>query len=69
MSRARAFYEIFGWEITLSCVPGIEYWLAHTGDDAVGIDGAIMPRTDNTQPVINWISVEDLDAIDQVPAG
>lgn len=42
--RAVAFYHaIFGWHIEK--VEGIEYWLAHTGDEAdMGIDGAFVRR-------------------------
>lgn len=61
VQRARRFYEIFGWEIAASGAPGVEYWLAHTGDGGMGINGAIMPRAYNPQPVINWVGVDDLD--------
>jgi len=61
-ARAKKFYEIFGWQITDSNMPGGEYWLAKTGDEKeMGIDGAIMPRTYNPQPVIAWVSVDNLD--------
>jgi predicted enzyme related to lactoylglutathione lyase len=63
LARARKFYEIFGWKIENSGMPGMEYWLAKTGDKADGIDGAIMPRSYNKQPVINTIEVDDLDAM------
>ena len=61
VERARKFYEIFGWEITTSGMPGVDYWLAHTGEEGMGINGAIMPRAYNPQPVINWVGVGDLD--------
>jgi predicted enzyme related to lactoylglutathione lyase len=61
VERARKFYEIFGWEITSSGMPGVDYWLAHTGEEGLGINGAIMPRAYNPQPVINWVGVGDLD--------
>jgi uncharacterized protein len=61
LARARKFYEVFGWKITESGVPGIEYWLAATGSEDMGINGAIMPRSYSTQPVINWIGVENLE--------
>jgi len=60
--RARRFYEIFDWQITDAGMPGTDYWLARTGDDGMGIDGAIMPRAYNAQPAIIWIGVGDLDA-------
>ena len=67
VERARKFYEIFDWEITSSGMPGVDYWLVHTGEGGIGINGAIMPRAYNPQPVINWVGVSDLDdAIDKV---
>ena len=63
MARARKFYEIFDWNITDSGMPGAEYWMAKTGNDAIGIDGAIMPRSYKPQPFIAWIGVDDLDAM------
>lgn len=61
--RAQAFYEIFGWSFADSGVPGLEYRLAHTGDEPMGIDGAIMPRSYRDQAMIPWIGVEDLAAM------
>ena len=60
IARARKFYQIFGWEISDAGMPGMEYWLAKTGQ-GMGIDGAIMPRSFQAQAVINWISVDNLD--------
>jgi hypothetical protein len=60
--RARKFYEIFDWDIVDAGMPGADYWLANTGTGSDGIDGAIMPRAYQAQPVIHWIAVEDLDA-------
>lgn len=60
VERARKFYTIFGWDIKDAGMPGTQYWLAKTGKGD-GVDGAIMPRTYRTQPVINTISVDDLD--------
>ena len=49
--------------------PGREYWLVDTGEGEIGINGAIMPRAYKTQPVVHWISVDNLDAmIDKVKA-
>ncbi len=63
VARARAFYEIFDWKITDSGTPGMDYWLAHTGEEGeMGTSGAIMPRSYNSQPAILWIGVDDLDA-------
>lgn len=67
VQRARKFYEIFDWNIEDAGMPGAEYWLAQTGKGGDGIDGAIMPRAYQSQPVIHWIAVEDLDtSIDKV---
>lgn len=64
VQRARGFYAIFGWEITDSGTPGVEYWLAHTGPETeIGANGAIMPRSYNSQPAILWIGVDDLDVM------
>jgi predicted enzyme related to lactoylglutathione lyase len=50
-------------------MPGVDYWLAHTGEGGMGINGAIMPRAYNPQPVINWVGVGDLDdMVDKVRA-
>lgn len=65
--RAIKFYKIFGWQFNDAGVEGMEYLLAKTGTDSIGIDGAIMPRTYRQQPVIPWIAVDDLeDMIEKV---
>lgn len=61
VARATKFYEVFGWKITDSGMPGTDYWLADTGSSDMGINGAIMPRNYSKQPVIHWISVDNLD--------
>jgi predicted enzyme related to lactoylglutathione lyase len=61
IARAKKFYEIFGWKTEDAMMPGIEYWLVKTGSDDVTKNGAIMSRQYSKQPVINWISVDDLD--------
>ncbi|HKW70527.1 MAG TPA: VOC family protein [Candidatus Dormibacteraeota bacterium] len=60
--RAAAFYEkAFGWKFTDWGGP-VTYLLAGTGDKSeVGIDGAIMDRTDHKQAVINTISVDKFE--------
>jgi uncharacterized protein len=57
--RAAAFYrKAFDWELKDWGGP-FKYLLATTGPkDQVGIDGAIMPRGDRGQAVINTISVD-----------
>jgi uncharacterized protein len=61
--RAAAFYEkAFGWKFTDWGGP-FTYLLATTGAKTeVGIDGAIMDRTDNKQAVINTIGVDKWEA-------
>ena len=61
VARAGKFYEVFGWKISDSGMPGMQYWMADTGTTPDGISGAIMPRTHKTQPVINWVEVDNLD--------
>jgi predicted enzyme related to lactoylglutathione lyase len=61
VARARKFYEIFGWKTKDSGMPDVDYWLVDTGAEKGGLGGAIMPRSYNSQPVINWISVDNLD--------
>jgi len=62
-ARARKFYEIFGWDIKDSEMPGGDYWLTAAGGlpDETGIAGAIMPRSYKSQPTIIWISVDNID--------
>lgn len=57
--RAAAFYrKAFGWEFNDWGGP-FKYLLATTGPkDQIGIDGAIMPRHETKQAVINTISVD-----------
>ncbi|OPY33145.1 MAG: Glyoxalase-like domain protein [Methanomassiliicoccales archaeon PtaU1.Bin124] len=59
--RAVKFYEeVFGW--TNQRWMDQPYWLIMTGDRKTpGIDGAIQPRTDFKQPVINTIQVDSID--------
>ena len=61
--RAAEFYEkAFGWKFTDWGGP-FTYLLATTGDKSeVGIDGAIMDRTDHKQAVINTIGVDKWEA-------
>ena len=61
--RAAAFYrKAFGWEFNDWGGP-FKYLLATTGPkDQIGIDGAIMPRHQTKQAVINTISVDKWEA-------
>jgi predicted enzyme related to lactoylglutathione lyase len=60
--RAVGFYsKVFGWKITKWDGPE-DYWLATTGESGeVGIDGAIMRRSDQMPPVVNTIGVDSVD--------
>jgi uncharacterized protein len=61
--RAAAFYEkAFGWKFNDWGGP-FAYLLATTGERGeIGIDGAIMERSDHGQAVINTISVDKWEA-------
>jgi hypothetical protein len=61
--RLREFFNgVFGWTFTES--GDHDYWLAHSGEDhEPGINGAIMKKVAEGQPVINTIEVSDLDSI------
>ena len=58
--RAADFYRrTFGWKIERW--EGTQpYWLVDTGE-GVGSGGAIMPRGDHTQAVINTVGVESIE--------
>jgi predicted enzyme related to lactoylglutathione lyase len=54
------FKNVFGW--TFQKFGNEQYWLAMTGDaKEPGINGAIMKKRDKAQPVVNSISVNDID--------
>jgi len=59
--RAMQFYEsVFGW--TFNHYEGQPYWLVKAGKDGEpGINGAIQPRRQQSQPVVNTINVESID--------
>jgi predicted enzyme related to lactoylglutathione lyase len=62
------FKKVFDWKFRQF---GSEpYWVAITGDsDAPGINGAVMKKRDPQQPVVNTISVEDIEhAIKKIEA-
>lgn len=58
----RQFYEkAFGWQFRQWGAQ--EYWFAHTGSDGEqGINGAVMKELGPQQPVINTITVDDIDS-------
>ncbi len=57
----RQFYEqVFGWQFQQWGAQ--DYWFAHTGDEAErGINGAVIREVGPQQPVINTISVDNID--------
>lgn len=67
--RARKFYQqLFDWKLADSGMAD-DYLLAKTGDGPMGIDGAIMSKIYNDQPIILWVSVNNLnEMIDKVVA-
>ncbi|QDV89356.1 Glyoxalase-like domain protein [Phycisphaerae bacterium RAS2] len=57
------FYgELFGWKFTKAPFDGPEYWLADTGSDQPGINGAVMQRMHPQHPWMNYVEVESIDA-------
>lgn len=58
---ARRFYkEAFGWRFQQWGAR--EYWFAQTGEEEErGINGAVIKEAGPQQPVINTISVEDME--------
>jgi uncharacterized protein len=58
---AQFYRELFGWQIQKVPIPGFDYWMCKTGDGP-GIDGAITRRLLPQQAIINYVSVEQIDA-------
>ena len=61
--RAMIFYEkVFGWKSQKYEGGNMDYWLVTAGEKSEpGIDGAIQPRTQLGQSVINTIMVASID--------
>ncbi len=63
--RAIKFYtDVFGWKVNQWQTPqeSMDYWLVTTGEDSEpGIGGALMPRGNYPQAVVNTISVPSVD--------
>jgi hypothetical protein len=59
----RQFYEqAFGWQFRQW--GGQDYWFAHTGADGErGINGAVIKEAAPQQPVINTITVTDIESV------
>jgi predicted enzyme related to lactoylglutathione lyase len=54
------FKDVFGW--SFQQFGNEKYWFARTGDEnAPGINGAVMIKHDPRQPVVNTISIENID--------
>ncbi|MHB0877138.1 MAG: VOC family protein [Anaerolineae bacterium] len=61
-ARAVKFYQdVFGWKIQRAEGLPMEYYLAMTGEDAPGIDGAIYPRQAPFAGTVNSIDVPSVD--------
>ncbi len=57
------FYgQVFGWKFQKAPMPGPEYWLADTGSEGPGINGAVMQRINQQQPWMNYVDVASIDA-------
>jgi predicted enzyme related to lactoylglutathione lyase len=54
------FYEkVFSWKFEKWAGP-MDYWMIMTGEDEPGINGGLLKKTENSQPV-NTISVPSID--------
>jgi predicted enzyme related to lactoylglutathione lyase len=61
VARAVEFYRtVFGWEISTWGGP-MEYFLADTGKEGPGINGAIMGNGGTAKTTVNTIGVASLD--------
>jgi predicted enzyme related to lactoylglutathione lyase len=58
---AKFYGELFGWNFQKAPMPGLEYWLADTGADGPGINGAVMQRQHPQQPWMNYVDVASID--------
>jgi hypothetical protein len=58
---AKFYTDLFGWQIAKADLPGPEYWFVRSGDGP-GIDGGIMKRVHAQQPIVNYASVDSVDA-------
>jgi len=63
--RAIKFYtDVFGWKVNQWQTPqeSMDYWLVSAGEESEpGIGGALMPRGNYPQAVVNTISVPSVD--------
>jgi predicted enzyme related to lactoylglutathione lyase len=58
---AQFYSEMFGWKFNKAPIPGHEYWLADTGSENPGINGAIMTRMHPQHPWMNYVDVASID--------
>lgn len=59
--KLTAFYEkVFNWKFNKWGGPE-DYWLAKTGEGEPGIDGAVMRRRHPEQPLVNSLTVANVD--------
>ncbi|MEO1049896.1 MAG: VOC family protein [Bacteroidota bacterium] len=59
-SSIQFYHDVFGWEF--SRWGDSDYWMARTGQDSEpGINGAIIKRRNDQQPLTNTIEVDDLE--------
>lgn len=70
--RAKKFYEkTFGWKITRFDAPGMEYWMVQATDvdkkrmptKPGAINGGLLKRQNPSQPFMNYVSVDSIDAM------
>jgi hypothetical protein len=57
----RFYGELFGWKFEKADLEGPEYWFCITGSSEPGINGAVMKRQDEHQPLLNYVDVESID--------
>jgi predicted enzyme related to lactoylglutathione lyase len=61
--KLTTFYsELFGWKIQKAPLPGFDYWLCDTGEGP-GINGAILKKQHPQQGLINYLTVDNIDAL------
>lgn len=59
--RAQTFFEnVFGWKFSAWNGPE-EYWLVHTGDNSLGINGGLMRSRDGQPRTVNTVQVQHLE--------
>jgi predicted enzyme related to lactoylglutathione lyase len=61
---AEFYRQLFDWQIRPIAAAGFDYWACSTGEGE-GIDGAITRRLTPNQGITNYVSVEDILAVEQ----